>query len=486
MCAAWPERQDSGYGAEVVITGENSPPGTALLLAAAPAGKGRLVDAASVLPALAAVPAPALTGTTGTAATVIELADPLDPQTVLTRIRAAAAAPGPLFLYLAGQLHLDRKQRLLHFALARTTPATVRYTALPWHWLAGEVRARRPGTTTVVVDLVADGEAWQQVREGRAGLGPGTLLYGRIAPAPGRRTVAQPAYLKAMAAIWRSGARPSLAQLHEQAAAQSDQPADALLFPLPIPTASHSSTSPRPAPVQVPVPPPVARAPAPAPVGVPAPTGEPPTSAAVPVPAPAPPPATQAPALAPRPTPSAAPAPATQAPAPAPRPTPSPAPVQPATTESTPASEASGPSPYAAGEDPHPAILAAARAGRHSEAAAAAAACEGEALRVYGAGSAQALHWLEVRADLARLARDPARSCELWMAVADARLRRQQTADDPDVEGAVDRAHHQWEEVRDAARARGLAPELVRLRRRVPGRQRGALPLLQRRLEQLQ
>ncbi|MEW2555766.1 hypothetical protein AB0957_29075, partial [Streptomyces zhihengii] len=104
----------------------------------------------------------------------------------------------------------------------------------------------------------------------------------------------------------------------------------------------------------------------------------------------------------------------------------------------------------------------------------------------HGPASAQALHWLEVRADLARLAGDPARSCELWMAVADSRLRRQQTTDDPDVEGAVDRAHHQWEQVRDMARARRLAPPLVQLRRRVPGRQRGALKLLQHRLEQLQ
>jgi hypothetical protein len=139
----------------------------------------------------------------------------------------------------------------------------------------------------------------------------------------------------------------------------------------------------------------------------------------------------------------------------------------------------------AAGADPHPAILAAARAGRHDEAAAAAASCENEALRAHGPGSVQVLHWLEVRADLARLAQDPARSCELWMTAADVRLGRQQTADDPDVEAAVDRAHHQWEQIGDAARARQLAPALVALRRRVPGRQRGALQLLQRRLEQL-
>lgn len=407
----------------MLTTGENreSPPsGTALLLAAAPAGKGRLIDAASVLPALAAVPADVLAGTAGAAAaTVIELADPLDPQTVLTRIRAAAASPGPLHLYLAGQLHVDRKQRQLHLALARTAPATMRYTALPWHWLAGELKARRPGTTTVVLDLVADTEAWQQVTGGRLLLGDGTRTYGRIVPAPGRRTIAAPAHLKAVAAIWRSGARPPLPHLHEQAAAQAaseDAPDDVLLFGI---TPSQ-------------------RPPSGAGQAIPHLTGHTagPVHGHVTVPGPR----------------SAT------------------APV-------------SGSATVAA--DPHPVILAAARAGRHDEAAAAAAACENEALRAHGPGSVQVLHWLEVRADLARLAQDPVRSCELWMFAADVRLGRQQTADDPDVEAAVDRAHHQWEQIRDAARARQLAPSLVALRQRVPGRQRGALRLLQRRLEQL-
>ncbi|MEU0373709.1 hypothetical protein ABZ070_26300 [Streptomyces sp. NPDC006283] len=400
----------------MVITGENrgnrenTAPGTALLLAAAPTGKGRLIDAASALPALAAVPADVLAGTAGAAAaTVIELADPLDPQTVLTRIRAAAAAPGPLHLYLAGQLHVDRKQRLLHLALGRTAQTTLRYTALPWHWLAGEIKARRPGTTTVVLDLVADPEAWRQVTGGLTDLGPGTETYGRIAPAPGRRTVATPLYLKAMAAIWRSGARPALPQLHEQAVIQAGTDG-ALVFaagPETITAAAH-------------------------------PRGDRRVSGPGPVDA-----SRTAPLIA------AATAPPTD------------------------------------GGDPHPAILAAAAAGRHAEAAAAAAARENEALRAHGPGSPQALHWLEVRADLARLAQEPARSCELWMTAADVRLGRQQAVDDPDVEAAVDRAHHQWEQIRDAGRARQLAPGLVALRRRVPGRQRGALQLLQRRLEQL-
>ncbi|NED17395.1 hypothetical protein G3I31_04340, partial [Streptomyces sp. SID9913] len=69
--------------------------------------------------------------------------------------------PGPLTVYVAGQLHLDRRQRLVHLALARTTPATVRYTAFPWHWFRDELRLRPAGTTTLVLDLHADAETRQ-------------------------------------------------------------------------------------------------------------------------------------------------------------------------------------------------------------------------------------------------------------------------------------------------------------------------------------
>ncbi|MFG2872382.1 hypothetical protein [Streptomyces sp. NPDC048338] len=535
-----------------MVSNEVDTVGTALLLAAAPAGRGRAMDAASVLPALAAVPPSALTGTP--AATVVELADPLDPQTVLTRLRAAAAAPGPLAVYLAGQLHLDRRQQLPHLALARTTAATLRYTGLPWHWLAGELALRAPGTTTVVVDLVADAELWQRLTAapGLLSLGPGPLLYGRVLPAPRRGAPATPEYLRAFATIWRTGARPPFAALHEEAAAGTADP-DALLLtpgraapgapgaagaewgtgpaagahaygpgergagergrpgvaavgatvsgaavigvptagvavagmplpgmPLPgaaekgaVPTAGPGAlgetattrirrTVPRaavaspdtPGPARATAqaaPPPRASAPRQArtPVSAPGPASAP-GSAPVPVPAPAPP---QVPPPAPMPAPAAAP-------------TPSPQPVAPA------------PGAY----DPHPAILAAAQAGRHGEAVALAVAWEQEALRRHGARSQEAVHWMEVRADLARLAGEPARSSELWLSAAQARLGLSQGPGDPDVEGAVDRAHHQWEQIQDTSRARELAPALVELRERVPGRRPGALEAIRRRL----
>lgn len=160
-------------------------PGTVLLLAASPVGKGRLVDAASVLPVLAAVAPAVLSGTE--TANVVELADPLEPQAVLTRLRAAATAPGPLTVFITGQLQLDRKQHLPHLALARTTPATVRYTAFPWAWIREELRLRAPGTTTLLLDLHADAETWQWLRAHPLDSGRTHAVYGRIAPPPPRR-----------------------------------------------------------------------------------------------------------------------------------------------------------------------------------------------------------------------------------------------------------------------------------------------------------
>ncbi|MDF3149997.1 hypothetical protein PBV88_54880, partial [Streptomyces sp. T21Q-yed] len=190
-------------------------PGTVLLLAAAPAAKGCLVDAASVLPVLAAVPPTVLSGTD--TANVVELADPLEPQAVLTRLRAAAAAPAPLTVFVTGQLQLDRRQHLPHLALARTTPATVRYTGFPWHWFREELRLRAPGSTTLLLDLHADAEAWEWLLANPLDSGRNSTVYGRIAPPPNRRTVATPAYMKAVATLLRSGHRPPLDQLHHQA-----------------------------------------------------------------------------------------------------------------------------------------------------------------------------------------------------------------------------------------------------------------------------
>lgn len=413
-------------------------PGTVLLLAASPAGKGCLVDAASVLPVLAAVPPPVLSGTD--TANVVELADPLEPQAVLTRLRAAATAPGPLTVFVAGQLQLDRRQHLPHLALARSTPATVRYTGFPWHWFREELRLRPPGSTSLVVDLHADAETWEWLLANPLDSGRTSAVYGRVAPPPNRRTVAGPAYMKAVATLLRSGHRPPLDQLHQQALARIAPEAgvgtDIVL------TARTPAQAPMPA--YVPSPPP-----SPAPTAQALVPSAPPASLPTPEPAPVP---TAPPTLV-----------LTPLPGPPPRPAHSPVPV-----------------------DPHAAISAAVQSGQHGDADELAALEEHRAMRAHGPASPEALHWSEVRADLAMLAGDPVRSCRTWLTVASARLGAGQSPETPAVEAAVDRAHHQWGQIRDARLARELGSALAELRSRVPGRRRGALANVHQRLKELQ
>lgn len=495
-------------------------PGTVLLLAASPVGKGCLVDAASVLPVLAAVAPAVLSGTE--TANVVELADPLEPQAVLTRLRAAATAPGPLTMFVTGQLQLDRRQRLPHLALARTTPATVRYTAFPWHWVAEELRLRPPGLTSVFVDLHADADAWSLLSGRPLTAGPSTALYGRVAPPPPRRTVAHPTYMKAVATLLRSGHRPPLPHLHQQALTRTageetgrPGPADLVFAPgqnSPVAPVAPGGPAARGGPVVAAVIPaatlPVAMVPE---AGAPAFQAAPGQSWAgqpwppapeftpvTPLPPHAPPEAGRtgsaaslvtaslptAPPLPPMP-PGGEPrtAPAAQA---TPR---SPAPVPPAERPAGAASVAlPGPSPQRspAPLDPHETITTAVRAGRHGEALALAGTWEAEAARVHGARSEQVLHWMEVRADLAMFAGDPERSCRTWLAVAAARLDAGQAPDAAEVESAVDRAHHQWGRVGEPARARELGAELAALRLRVPGRREGALDHVRQQLRQLQ
>ncbi|WP_405842127.1 hypothetical protein [Streptomyces sp. NBC_01518] len=394
-------------------------PGTVLLLAASPVGRGRLVDAASVLPVLAAVDPAVLSG--ADTANVVELADPLEPQAVLTRLRAAATAPGPLTVFVTGQLQLDRKQHLPHLALARTTPATVRYTAFPWAWVREELRLRAPGTTTLLLDLHADAETWQWLHTHPLDSGRTNAVYGRIAPPPARRVVAVPSYMKAVATILRSGWRPPVEQLHQQAVERlgAEAYADVVLS--------------------------AAGVAVPGSVGAGVPGGS-----------------------APRP-PSALKGPRPQTPD---------------------GLDLAGLSRNSTGRqqsaDPHSAITDAVQAGRHADADALAAEHEQAAVLAHGTGSEEALHWIEVRADLAMLAGDPVRSCRAWLTVAAARLAAGQSPDAAAVEVAVDRAHHQWGQIHEPARARELGPELAELRSRVPGRRAGALDHVQQHLVQLQ
>ncbi|MGW3647595.1 hypothetical protein [Streptomyces sp. NPDC000878] len=511
--------------------------GTALLLAASPMGKGCLVDAASVLPVLAAV-APAVLSGTDTA-NVVELADPLEPQAVLTRLRAAAVAPGPLTVYLTGQLQLDRKQHLPHLALARTTPATVRYTGFPWRWIAEELRLRAPGTTTLFLDLHADAAAWQYVTARPFEAGRGVSVYGRVAPPPGRRVVAVPAYMRTVATILRSGYRPDAGQLHQQALGRLSSEGvalgDVVLAwdagvntgvnvgavsspppPLPVPSVPGGS-APRPphraerARPQTPDGLETRAVAEEAPYGLEMSAGAEKVLGGAQL---APGQGGKASGGAERALGGADEAPVGAGKAPG-------------RGEEAPGGGAevsgrgdkvlaeaekvlgragevsagvetvlgrAGDVPAGAeevprqllGSDPHSFITSAVQAGRHGDADALAAQWEQAAYLAHGAASEEALHWTEVRADLAMFAGDPARSCRAWLAVAGTRLSAGQAPDAPAVEAAVDRAHHQWTSLGDSADARELGPVVVELRRRVPGRREGAVRHAERQLEKLE
>lgn len=313
-------------------------------------------------------------------------------------------------MFVAGQLALDRRQHLPHLALARTTPATVRYTALPWQWIREEFRLRSPGSTTLFVDLHADAEAWGWLHTHALDSGRNNAVFGRIAPPPSRRTVAGPAYMKTIATILRSGWRPPVEQLHQQAFTRlgPDAYGDLVLTVPPVPVAAPGSFAARPS------------------------------------------------YLPERPRP--------QAPV---------GPVVPAPPPQDP-------------QDPHAYIAAAVQNGRHQDAEAVATAHQEAAACTQGPASEQALHWSEVRADLAMFAGDPVRSCRIWLTVAEARLGAGQAVDSRPVETAVDRAHHQWAQVRDVEQVRQLGIVLAGLRMRVPGRRQGALENVQTQLRRLQ
>ena len=227
-------------------------PGYALLIAAEPAVRHPLAVAA-MLPQLAAVPPARLVG--APYASAVQLANPDDPNTVLTAVRTAAAVEGQLLVYVAGHLVIDSRQHRLHLALARTTARTIRYTALPWHWLTAELQHRTPGTTTVVADLAADTDVWQALVQHEQHLTGPYALFGAV-QLQDRRHRPRPSYTHALAHILRTApTRPTPDELHHQAAraAVLEDAATLWLGPAPA-TPTQPSPDGRPLAVDVPAP----------------------------------------------------------------------------------------------------------------------------------------------------------------------------------------------------------------------------------------
>ncbi|MGI5347129.1 hypothetical protein ACQEU8_02910 [Streptomyces sp. CA-250714] len=426
-------------------------------------------------------------GGSGGGVGVVELVGPVDPQMVLARVRLVAGVSGQLLVVIVGELRTDPRKGGLHVGLGAPGQhsAVVRYSGLPWEWLIGELAIRPPRATTVLLDVAAETGTWEAIQAGGLPEAPGVGVFGRVVRQSrqskwrrrrGGNAPVEPAYLQECVRLWRAGGRMPFAELHERAAAVSGttESEQALFVSSATAAAFQAPTAyPTPAANQAPVQAagmPNGSQPAAAPVAhngwehqprpdLPAEwqreNNHPLPAQQLPAPAPAAPDNGAVPQRQPAPQPPAAPPPSAQPPY-----------GQPA-------------------EDPHETIMAAARAGRHDEAESLAASWQDAAERTEGPGSEGALHWVEVRADLARLAGDPARSCDLWLRVARGRLERGEAENALEVEGAVDRAHHQWQCLEDGETARELAPELVLLRRRVPGRQPGAVRLVEERAERL-
>ncbi|PWK64270.1 hypothetical protein BCL76_116132 [Streptomyces sp. CG 926] len=430
------------------FNGPGEPRGHVLLVAGDTVVCRRTVQLApsANVAALAMVPAAALLGSDLPTDSVC-LDGARDPNTVLARLRSAAATPGPLFVYLSGRLTADRRGRL-YLALAGTTRAAVRYTALPWDWLESELRGRPAGMTTVLLDLAADADAWPSLREYR-GL-PGLShaeVYGVVCPpgfAAGDGAVS--GYTRHWIEQLRRGpARPGDVQLHALAAGAAGLPPGALVLPT-----AHELDS-RSAPQSDPYRSDPYRSDPYRPGGQGRPgDGGGPVSART---------ADSASVSIAGPTPDS-------------------------TAVPTAGVVVGPPLDEVTGGDPRPYIHALATGGRHLEAAALARVWEEHVRHTYGFSSMEAVEWAEIRADLARMAGDFPLATGLWIGACRARLVGQGVAG-REVHAAAAGALYCWTQLKDRASVVESGPELVDLLRALPALDPRLLRLTQARLDAL-
>ncbi|MFD3907865.1 hypothetical protein ACFXOL_10850 [Streptomyces californicus] len=209
--------------------------GHVLLLAGDVAARRRSVQVmpSANLAALSVVPVAVLLGSDVPSDTTY-LDGIHDQNAVQVRLRAAAATPGPLLVYLSGRLTTDRRGQSLYLALPGTTAATVRYAALPWEWLGTELRTRPPGLTTVLFDLAADKTAWPLLQEyGTLPAAPNAEVFGVIAP-PGFTGTEDgvSTYTRAwIEQLRRNPDRPTNSRLHALTVGTAALPPGALVLP---------------------------------------------------------------------------------------------------------------------------------------------------------------------------------------------------------------------------------------------------------------
>ncbi|MCZ0984028.1 hypothetical protein O1L60_45520 [Streptomyces diastatochromogenes] len=490
------------------INGVEQHRGHVLLIAGDVAVRRRTVqvEPSANLAALSIVPVPVLLGSDVPSDTTY-LDGVRDQNALLTRLRTAAATPGPLLVYLSGRLTVDRRGHQLYLALAGTTTSTTRYTALPWEWLGTELRKRPPGLTTVLLDAAADKRSWPLLQEYGSLPAPSSVeVYGTVAPpgftGPGTSHVST--YTRAwIEQLRRNPQRPTNARLHALTVGAAALPPGALIVPAapeidaqqyaPRPPQTNvqrilagdmdlirelreRAASARPAPAPQPQTPAAPAAPAPAVPSVEALQFPPPTSPA-PDPAPAPkvsqPPWQQRQHSAPEQQPVRAAHPDPQPPVVPYVPAQPPAPVQQPVVQQQPAPDQ---------QDPRPYLYALAQRREFTEAARLAQAWETHTLQTYGIDSPQATQWVEIRADLAKQQGNFVLATQLWISAGRTRLAHQST-DAPEVLNTAKSAHYCWTQIRDPRQARECGPELISLLRALPSLDRRHLSVAQQRLE---
>lgn len=355
-----------------------------------------------------------------------------DPNTVLMRLRTAAATPGPLLVYLSGQAHRRPPQPPPAPVPRRDHPGQ-----RPLHGAALGVAGHRAARPSRRAD---HGAPRPRRGQGRLAAAPGVRQPARLALRRGlrggraARLRGQPARVSGYTREWinqlrSSPGRPANLQLHAFAVGSAALPPGALVLPT---TRELEAAGGREA-VREPV---------------------------------------REPAGASGPVPPAAVPQAAQGPVPPPRP-----------------GHAPGASPghipgQDPGQDPRPHIHALATAGRHLEAATLAQAWEQHVLQAYGYTSAEATQWAEIRADLARMAGNFRLATQLWTSAGRARLAHQ-PPDAPEVKGAAAGALYCWTQLKDQAAAVEAGPELISLLRALPSLDPRHLELARQRLELL-
>jgi hypothetical protein len=479
--------------------------GHVLLIAGDTAVRRRSVqlEPSANLAALSIVPVPVLLGSDVPSDTTY-LDGVRDQNALLTRLRIAAATPGPLLVYLSGRLTVDRRGHQLYLALAGTTTSTTRYTALPWEWLGTELRQRPPGLTTVLLDTAADKRAWPLLQEYGSLPAPGSVeVYGTVAP-PGftRSDSSVSTYTR----VWieqlrRNPQRPINSRLHALTVGAAALPPGTLIVPtapeLAAPeiatrhAAQQAATRPPQTAVQrilagdtdfieelrerrAPAPAPAPQPQAPVPLTAPAPAE--PASASLQFPPPSAPVPQQRQHAAPEPQPVRAAHPHTQQPVVAPQvPAQAPVPVQQPVAHQQPAP---------AQQDPRPYVYGLAQQGKFAEAAHLAQAWETHTLQTYGIDSPQATQWVEIRADLAKQQGNFVLATQLWISAGRTRLAHQ-SPDAPEVLNTAKSAHYCWTQISEPRHARESGPELISLLRALPSLDRRHLSVAQQRLEYL-